>query len=366
MWLEFIKRDVPNWDKKPHIPRNPNSWYKVYRKLHAESMKEVDEDAVLLKAQMDRIKQEQAKKTIKAVELNVYKVPEHLKRQGPTLVMTRKPQFQDKVYRPPPELRIKDSDSDPDEPSHPVPGYSGQLARQRHSARPSNSTSRAVPAQKSKLDKFRKEVKAMGHFQHHNQNKGQDSKLKPVSANKIIKAAPRRLVEEHRKPAPHLPLDPSSKASTIFMPRRTRIEPERLAAEKQESRKLSSAARSTLLSDRSKPLAISTPPNADEPIPSIELPATSPLLRSAAREAIPPLNKIPIQDPSTQVQAQPKPRTSTPNIGSVRPPFRNSAVVRAGASTSSPPGSGTRPPMQIKRKPPVDIFMRPTKRQRAE
>ena len=96
-----------------------------------ETMKEVDEDAVMLKAELDRIKQERAKNIIKPMELNVYKVPEGLELQGPTLQLIRKAQFQDKIWGPPPDARLlqesddDDDDEDPGELTHATPSYPG-------------------------------------------------------------------------------------------------------------------------------------------------------------------------------------------------------------------------------------------------
>jgi elongin-A len=28
IWLRFIKRDIPDWEKKPHEPRDPRNWRK--------------------------------------------------------------------------------------------------------------------------------------------------------------------------------------------------------------------------------------------------------------------------------------------------------------------------------------------------
>ncbi|MCJ1368509.1 hypothetical protein MMC16_007653 [Acarospora aff. strigata] len=68
IWREFIKRDIPNWETKPHQPKNPKNWYKVYTKLRAENQAEVDKDADILKAAMDGIKTERAKHTSRVVD----------------------------------------------------------------------------------------------------------------------------------------------------------------------------------------------------------------------------------------------------------------------------------------------------------
>ncbi|KIW22684.1 uncharacterized protein PV07_10957 [Cladophialophora immunda] len=50
LWLNFIKRDIPDWDLKRHEPSNPKNWYKVYRKLKAEATKDSSNDEAALKA----------------------------------------------------------------------------------------------------------------------------------------------------------------------------------------------------------------------------------------------------------------------------------------------------------------------------
>ena len=352
----------------------------MYKKLLAETKKEVDEDAVLLKAELDRIKQEQAKNTIKTVELNVYKVPEGLKPQGPTLQLTRKAQFQDKIWRPPPDQRIRESDSDPDEPTHPSPGHPGLSTHPGRAARQNPSTTRPNPPQKSKLDKIRKEVKANSLFQHHNRNQPPEMKLKPVSTNKVIATdkimatnkiistnkrvkAPSRMVLEHRRPALPQPLDPSIKPPTVFNPKRARLEPEQPTVRKTESRHLTSATKSTSVPQRSEHRTISPLPHADEPLPSIEAPTNIATLLAAVHETTTsPPTKFPNTSDPTQTTTK---AVSTPHNRAVHPPHRDSPYVRPSVNTSSPSRSGVRPPTQIKRKPPVDIFMRPTKRPRA-
>lgn len=381
LWLEFIKRDIPNWTAKPHTPRNPKSWYKVYKKLLAESKREVEEDAVMLKAELDRIKQEQAKNTIKTVELNVYKVPEGLKPQGPTLQLTRKAQFQDKIWQPPRDDRLKASgDSDPDEPTHQLPGHPGHSTKPGRTARQNPSTTRTNPPQKSKLDKIRKEVKANSLFQHHNRNQHPEMKLKPMSTNKVIATdkivaknkiistdksvkASRRMVSQQRRPAALQPLDPSIKPPTVFNPTRIGLEPEQSALGKTQSRHLTSAIKSTSVTQRSDYRTASPLPHADEPLPSIETPTKIATLLAAVHQstASPPTQLINTPDP-TQTTTK---AVATPNNGAIHPPRRDSPYVRPSGNTSSPSRSGVRPPMQIKRKPPVDIFMRPTKRQKA-
>lgn len=53
--MRYIKRDIPNWDKKPHQPRDEKNWSKVYRKLKRDAEKEEEAQAEALKQRMQAI-----------------------------------------------------------------------------------------------------------------------------------------------------------------------------------------------------------------------------------------------------------------------------------------------------------------------
>lgn len=52
IWQRYIRRDVPDWDKKPHTPRDKKNWSKVYRKLMRDAEKEKLDQENQLKQQM--------------------------------------------------------------------------------------------------------------------------------------------------------------------------------------------------------------------------------------------------------------------------------------------------------------------------
>jgi elongin-A len=60
VWMRFIKRDIPNWEKKPHEPRDPQNWGKVYRKLKKDAEKEKQADEEALKQKMRALQQDRA------------------------------------------------------------------------------------------------------------------------------------------------------------------------------------------------------------------------------------------------------------------------------------------------------------------
>lgn len=58
LWRAFIARDIPNWQDKIIEPKNPRSWWKVYRKLVREEERAKEEQEAKLAAAMSGIKQE--------------------------------------------------------------------------------------------------------------------------------------------------------------------------------------------------------------------------------------------------------------------------------------------------------------------
>ncbi|OCK81513.1 hypothetical protein K432DRAFT_381265 [Lepidopterella palustris CBS 459.81] len=63
IWLRYIKRDFQNWDKKPHQPKEPTSWWKVYRFLKNEAEKEKKEQEDKLKESLRALQADKDAKT---------------------------------------------------------------------------------------------------------------------------------------------------------------------------------------------------------------------------------------------------------------------------------------------------------------
>ncbi|KAL6156765.1 hypothetical protein ACJQWK_06717 [Exserohilum turcicum] len=61
IWLRFIRRDIPDWEKKPHEPRDPRNWSKVYRKLKKDAEREKQADEEALKQHMQALQKDRAK-----------------------------------------------------------------------------------------------------------------------------------------------------------------------------------------------------------------------------------------------------------------------------------------------------------------
>jgi elongin-A len=69
-WINFLKRDVPNWQSKPHEPSKPENWFKAYQKLKKQAEAEMSKGEDSLKAALAGLKEEREKNTstiVKAV-----------------------------------------------------------------------------------------------------------------------------------------------------------------------------------------------------------------------------------------------------------------------------------------------------------
>lgn len=66
LWLEFIKRDIPQWETYD-LPENTNQWYEIYCDLRETVQRSVDADAEVLKRTIDGIQSEKAKLTPKII-----------------------------------------------------------------------------------------------------------------------------------------------------------------------------------------------------------------------------------------------------------------------------------------------------------
>lgn len=328
IWLEFIKRDVPNWDQKSVEPENPQKWYKAYKKLVMDSQKEVEDDAAELKATLDRIKQDQALHKARQVELRGVQVPEGLKSNGPVISLSTMPRFYDRVTYPPPSDRQRKRDPDAE----------------------------VVVSTKGKLDQFRKQAKAMGHFQAPARRPGVwDMKLRPVTTNRTIITAPRILIEEHRKAAAPTVLDPSVKPAVIFTPKKKRVRPDE-----------SSQPGVMTTEEKEKRLkAFTNPSGASRSTPNLE--ASS--LTGSNSATSPPRREANIASPTAiKLATSPVPNGQvTPGLSSPLKrkdgPLPTPGYGVSRAATSSPSHGGIRPAMPLKKKAPVDVFM-PAKRRR--
>lgn len=71
IWKKFIRRDIPDWEKKPHQPRDPRNWHKVYRKLKKDAEREKQEQEYALKEQMRALQKDRAQNKTLIVDSKV-------------------------------------------------------------------------------------------------------------------------------------------------------------------------------------------------------------------------------------------------------------------------------------------------------
>ncbi|MCJ1254190.1 hypothetical protein MMC24_002004 [Lignoscripta atroalba] len=274
IWREFIKRDIPKWEEKPHEPKNPENWYKVYRKLRLESQKEVDKDAEILKAAMDGIKNERAKHTSKVVDPKT--VP-RLPRMGGMRVEGG---------------RIRTTQSSPGNPA--ILSFT------------SGSKTKTLTG-KGVLEKARREARELSLF-------SASKSLLSTPTHKLngkatqIRNAPRGLVDEHRKPAAPSYSDTSARPTTIFAPRKRSVAgnppaPASISVEERENRLKAFTSPSTTnvsssFTSRPQNTSVMSPPsrssNPAYPNPSYKAPRLKPPNPDAKGTRPPAKTKAPV------------------------------------------------------------------------
>ncbi|KAF2878068.1 RNA polymerase II transcription factor SIII subunit A-domain-containing protein [Massariosphaeria phaeospora] len=82
IWLKFIKRDIPNWNKKPYEPNDPKNWSKAYRKLKKDAEAEKAQQEETLREQMRAIQQNKAGNQTRIVEARTGYDPRDRKTRG--------------------------------------------------------------------------------------------------------------------------------------------------------------------------------------------------------------------------------------------------------------------------------------------
>lgn len=70
LWQAMIKRDIPNWKEKMVEPKNPRSWWKVYRKLYREEKAAEEAQEAQLREVLEGKKKE--KEESQATMLNTF------------------------------------------------------------------------------------------------------------------------------------------------------------------------------------------------------------------------------------------------------------------------------------------------------
>jgi len=392
-----MERDVPNYQDKPHEPANPQNWYKCYKKLVRESRKEIDKDAALLKATIEGINNEKAKHKLKRVDLDFVKLPEGVKRDAQIIHLPNKIRFIDRGAQ-----------------HGPVPSQK-QMKINRGEV-DYNAPPRIIEP-KGKLDQFKKEAKAMGHFQHQKLKRptgiitARETALRQKLTATTIVNAPRALIEEHRAASVPKPIDPTTRATAVVTPNKRRIEhnvderPESSIIEEREKRLTAFTNPSSAL----KAVPTIIPPRSRTSTPAASSPAQTPpsvapkppvaagsAFGQIGKRNIEVLTNQKIQDVGNRQHrideerkyelrrlgpkewdSQPSVRKAAPATPQpkIAPNTFSSSKVRAReitapedrvpeTSASSPSNKGATPPMMRKKKRAVDVFMPPNKKPR--
>ncbi|KAI9811988.1 MAG: hypothetical protein M1827_004880 [Pycnora praestabilis] len=181
IWMGFIKRDIPQWETRPHQPKNTKNWHKVYRKLRKELEVEVERDAQALMHSLTDIDAKSAKHTSRIIDAS--SVPRLPRDRG---------------------MRT----THPKQPSNPalLSFTSGSKTKLRSG--------------KDVLNKARREAREMSLFSAKKSILATPTHRLNSGASQV-QAAPRGLVEGHRKPPPPVFGPTDVKPATVFAPRRS-------------------------------------------------------------------------------------------------------------------------------------------------
>lgn len=314
--MKFIKRDVPKWEDKAHEPSNPQSWYKLYIKLLADSANEVEEDARALEAALKGIKTEQAKHTIKHVHPST--VPK-LPKMGGMIYATSLPHFKKPKKPPPPKPTTLSFNA---------------------GSRTKTLTGAGV------MNKARREAKQLSLFS------AKNSKLAKPTHELSDKAvgvlhAPESIVYDYRHPVPSKAVDPTVKQPTIFVPKR------KIVSNPATSNGMSVEERERRLKAFTNPGSVRTSSSSTSSSPSSPTTPAKPLKPSEAKTSS-------TTDSLSSTTSRPQ-NTSVMSPQSTNTAYPASAY-RVPRLKSISPESKDRKPM-IKKRAPVDPFM-PAKRRK--
>lgn len=379
-----MERDVPNYQDKPHQPTNPRNWYKSYKKLVKESEKEIGKDAALLIATIDGINNEKAKHKLKRVDLDFVALPVGVVRDAQIIRLPNKIRFIDRgaqQNRAPSQRQIKINRGELDP-----------------------NTPRRIIEPKGKLDQFRREAKAMGHFQHQTPKRpngiitAREMALKQKPTATTIIKAPRVLIEEHRAASAPRPIDPTTRITPVIAPGKRKIQHDAdegsrisIAEEREERLKVFTDPASTAKTGPTirPPRSQASNPTASPAIKPQSVATTPPIVAGSAFGQIGKRNVAVVKNQKAQdavirkLRSDEEERPGLTRLGAKeggsRPTGKASAAtllplpLHLPASDDQTPristtidnGSNKAPsPPMMKKKRPVDIFMPANKRPR--
>ncbi|KAK5117190.1 hypothetical protein LTR85_008958 [Meristemomyces frigidus] len=294
LWRAFIARDIPQWEDKIIEPKNPRSWWKVYRKLVRQEERAKEEQEAKLAAAMSGLKQER--------EANRAQFVGKVIPQGKT---SARAAFVDGVRNPHATSGWGTSDRTP-ALQNAKRGKDVVAAIRKQSALAASQRGRGM-----KDDGFSKTMVPSGRSQ--------------------IQAAPAWMVREQARPVPAAAFiartaSPAAAGSTptVFAPRK--------AAPTAAERALSDAIRSNNAAREARLRAL-TQPKAKVTGVSVASPP-APTARPAASAALPPRAVRPAPDEDNSVR--PNAGASAPNRVSSPNPAQALLLRKRPAATGSP------------------------------
>ncbi|KAL1999837.1 hypothetical protein VTN02DRAFT_3896 [Thermoascus thermophilus] len=303
LWLEFIKRDIPEWERFD-LPEESDCWYDVYRDLLEQVQRRVDEDAEKMKLALEGINSERSKHGSKFI---VDRRSIRLPKERPTA--KQRYASHDRRMGGIPPVFVNRSDGAflvgcrrPELPRSQTPKKGSPFAVKRNKAL-------AVPT-------------------HRLSNKASQ-----------IKQVPRALIEDHKTPArPQLPSRPvpagsavAPKSPSASIPKTSSASDSSASLREREARLRALTSRKPGASPNALPRAVSPPSR-----PITNPPPTNPAPERAAS----------FSPPASASHGMPESSLKSDGEGSRSPP----AVAAA-----------PRPPL-VRKRPPPSIFIQPKRK----
>ncbi|KAL8719467.1 MAG: hypothetical protein Q9225_003538 [Loekoesia sp. 1 TL-2023] len=196
IWIALIKRDIPDAEKRMLYPKNPKSWWKVYRKMRQVYETEAQEDAARLKAAFTGLKSEKDKRQILVKE----GIPHIPKLDGMQFAHAAE---YNRIKKPVKIIR----------PTSTVLSFGAGAG----------SKTRVLTG-KGVMDKARREAQEMSRRRSQSSMAVPTHKLSSLATQ--IREAPKHMVEEYRRASASPPklADPPIRKPAIFVPPKRQVE----------------------------------------------------------------------------------------------------------------------------------------------
>ncbi|KAJ5815212.1 hypothetical protein N7474_006989 [Penicillium riverlandense] len=309
LWLEFIKRDIPQWETYD-LPQHSDHWYELYCDLREQAQRAVDEDAEKMKLALDGLNSQKARLTPKIVSERSRLPGKRPTQRQRYAAYDRKMGGLAPVFGKPTGA----SEWSFQAPSLPRSEFgSGTKKKQTIFTPQKRNVALAVP-----------------------------TKHLHTRASQI-KQAPRSLIEEHRRPSEQVVKCKDKTAPSASASGRSSGPPIAAAG-------TSSPAKGSSLAEKEARLRTLT-----SGMPASSLSSKPPI---SGKKASPPSSKA--MSPPLLNTNRKRPATSPPPQTSPIP-SDSSNITTTAATTEAPSTSPARPPMTLRRAPP-SIFIQPKRK----